>query len=32
LSIAEPKIPLAPFVIAASIWAAGLFCRKVSEA
>lgn len=32
LSIAEPKIPLAPFVIAGSIWLVGLFCRQVSAA
>ena len=31
-STAEPKIPLAPFVVAAAIWAVGLFCRKVSAA
>jgi hypothetical protein len=32
MSIAEPKIPLAPFVIALAIWLVGLFCRKVSAA
>jgi len=32
ISIAEPKIPLAPFVIAVAIWGVGLFCREVSEA
>jgi uncharacterized membrane protein YcaP (DUF421 family) len=32
MSIVEPKIPLAPFVIALAIWLVGLFCRKVSAA
>jgi len=32
ISIAEPKIPLAPFVIAAAIWGVGLSCREVSAA
>jgi hypothetical protein len=30
-SIAQPTIPLAPFVVAAAIWLVGLFCRHVSS-
>jgi hypothetical protein len=29
-SIAQPMIPVAPFVIAAVIWLIGLFCRHVA--
>ena len=29
-SIAQPMIPVAPFVVAAAIWLVGLFCRYVS--
>jgi hypothetical protein len=30
ISIGLPMIPLAPLVIAVSIWLVGLFCRQVS--
>jgi hypothetical protein len=30
-SIAQPTIPLAPFVVAGTIWLVGLFCRHVSS-
>jgi len=30
-SIAQPMIPLAPFVVAGAIWLVGLFCRHVSS-
>jgi len=30
-SIAQPMIPIAPFVVAAAIWLVGLFCRHVSS-
>jgi hypothetical protein len=29
-SIAQPMIPVAPFVVAAAIWLIGLFCRHVT--
>lgn len=29
-SIAQPMIPVAPFVVAAAIWLVGLFCRHVT--
>jgi hypothetical protein len=29
-SIAQPMIPVAPFVVAAAVWLVGLFCRHVS--
>jgi hypothetical protein len=32
VSIADPRIPLAPFAVAGAIWLAGLFCRNVIEA
>ena len=32
VSIAQPRLPLAPFMLALVIWLVGFFCRKLSAA